>query len=236
MRPESVVTWLWPPKPGYRSQFDAAKVNVLFRMVRRNYAHPIRTICVTDIPNGLDSSVEVVPAWNDFADIPSPHGAHNPSCYRRLRAFHPEIGSVFGKRFVSIDLDTVIVGDVAPLWERPEDFIAWNETDPRSFYNGSMVMMTAGARPQVWQKFDPKTSPQATKAAGRFGSDQGFISFVLGRGEATWGANDGVYSFRLHVEKQGNVLPDNARIVMFHGGNPWSKHAQRVDWVRKHYQ
>lgn len=237
MRPDSVVTWLWQPRHGYRSAFNADKVNVLARMIWRHYAHPIRVICVTDIPRGLDAVIEVVPAWNDFADIHSPHGGQNPSCYRRLRAFHPEIGSVFGSRFAMLDIDTVIVNDVTPLWDRPEDFVAWGETDPRSFYNGSMMLMTAGVRAQVWTTFNPKTSPVAAKQAGRFGSDQGWISHCLGKGEAMWTQADGVYSYNVHLRPKKGELPANARIVMFHGGvDPWSNQAQALPWVRSSWR
>ncbi len=237
MMPESVVCWLWKPAPGYRSQFAAETVNVLRRMVQRHFHQPHRFLCVTDIPRGIDPVVEIVPAWNDFATVPSPHGAHQPSCYRRLRAFHPDIAQSFGSRFVSLDLDTVIVGDLDPLWDRPEDFIAYGETDKRSFYNGSMLEMTAGARPQVWQSFDPKRSPLATKTAGRFGSDQGHISHVLGKGEATWTTADGVYSYNVHLRNKTNTLPANARMVMWHGGrDPWGPDGQKLAWVREHWR
>lgn len=233
----TVACWKWEPAPGYRSKFDAESVNTLRAMVARHYRKPHRFVCVTDKPDGIDSSVEIVPLWNDYADVPSPHGGHNPSCYRRLKAFAPEIESVFGKRFVSLDLDTVIVGDLAPLFDRPEDFIIWGETNPKSFYNGSMWMMNAGARKQVWERFDPKTSPREAKAAGRFGSDQGWISHVLGKGEATWGRQDGVYSYRVHLAPFGAALPKNARVVMFHGKvDPWSYEAQHVPWIKEFYR
>lgn len=236
MMPLSVICWKWRPAPGYRSQFGPRAVNTLQRMVARHYDRPHRFVCVTDDPTGLDPAVEVVPLWNDFANVPSPHGGHNPSCYRRLKAFSPEIEAVFGRRFVSIDLDTVIVGDLSPLFDRPEDFIIWGETNPKSFYNGSMWMMTAGARPQVWERFDPKTSPREAKRAGRFGSDQGWISHVLGKGESTWGRRDGVYSYRVHLAPRGGRLPHDARIVMFHGAvDPWSLQAQQLSWVREHW-
>ncbi len=172
--------------------------------------------------------VEIVPAWNDFVGIPSPYGAHQPSCYRRLRAFHPDIAATLGDRFVSLDLDTVITGDVRPLWDRPEDFIAWGETNPKSYYNGSMFELRAGARPQVWTLFDPKRSPAAAKAAGNFGSDQGWLSHCLGKGEPTWTTQDGVYSYNVHLRNKTTTLPANARIVMFHGGTD--------PWVREHYR
>lgn len=237
MKPVSVVCWLWRPHRTYRSQFGALHVNVLRRMVARHYPHPHRFICVTDMPRGLEPGIEIVSGLNDFAEIPSPHGAHNPSCYRRLRAFHPAAVKWFGKRFVTLDLDTVIVDDVTPLWDRPEDFVIWGETDPRSFYNGSMQLHTAGARSQVWTDFNPYRSPMESKRAGRFGSDQGHISHVLGKGEATWTTADGVYSFRVHLKRRPDLLPPNARIVMFHGGtDPWMPRAQQLPWVREHWR
>lgn len=232
----SVVCWKWKPAPGYRSRFEAEHVNTLQRMVARHYQAPHRFLCVTDDAAGLSEAVEPIPLWNDFADLPSPHGGHNPSCYRRLRAFSVEIAGVFGPRFVSVDLDTVIVGDVRPLWDRREDFVIWGETDKRSWYNGSMWLMTAGARKQVWEQFDPKTSPQKAYRAGRFGSDQGWISHVLGPGEATWTRKDGVYSYRVHIAPKGGHLPPNAKMVMFHGKeDPWGYVAQQHSWVAKHY-
>jgi hypothetical protein len=234
--PLSVVAFKWKPLSGYRSIFRADAVNALRRMVAKHYPKPHRFICCTDDPSGIDKGIEIVPLWDEFANIPSPHGGRNPSCYRRLRAFRPDIAALFGERFVWIDLDTVIVGDLVPIFDRPEDFVIWGETDPRSFYNGSMVLMTAGSRRRVYDEFDPKTSPRRAKQAGKFGSDQGWVSYCLGKGEATWGRQDGVYSYRVHIAPQGDRLPEDARVVMFHGKHdPWSWYGQRIPWVREHW-
>lgn len=232
----SVVCWRWTPRTGYRSAFGPETVNALRRMVARHYPHPHRFICVTDSPAGIDRDVEVLPDFGDFAGLTSPHGAKNPSCYRRLRMFHPDAAQWFGERFVWLDLDTVITGDVTSLWQRPEAIVLWGDTNPTTFYNGSMGLMTAGARPQVWTDFDPVVSPMRAKAAGQFGSDQGWISHCLGRGEAMWTTADGVYSFRVHMKQRAATLPANARIVMFHGStDPWSPAAQTLAWVHDHY-
>jgi hypothetical protein len=239
MRPEAVVCWKWASAPGYRSTFGPETVNVLRRMVARHFPHPHRFVCVTDDPVGLDPGIETVPAWNDFADVPSPSGSpRNPSCYRRLRAFHPDIASVFGRRFVSLDLDLVITGPLDPLWNRPEEFVIWGDTNPRTFYNGSMFLLTAGARPRVWTQFDPSTSPAQAKAAGHFGSDQGWVSYCLGPGEARWSMADGVYSYRNDIAPTGHRLPTDARLVVFHGHHdPWSPYVQQhCGWVREYYQ
>lgn len=223
---------------GYRSVYAPDTVNVLQRMVRRHFPHPHRFVCVTDDPAGIDSDVEILAPWNDFADLPSPHGGNNPSCYRRLRLFHPDAAQWFGARFVSLDLDCVITGDLTPVWDRPEDFVMWGDTNRSTHYNGSMVLMSAGARPQVWTDFDPRTSPQRAKAAGCFGSDQGWISYRLGGGEARWNRLDGVYSFRVHIHPNLRVLPPGARLVFFHGQtDPWSPYVQaNCPWVKEHYR
>lgn len=208
-------------------------------MVARHYPHPHRFLCVTDKPNEIDSSVEVLPDFGDFADVPSPHGGKNPSCYRRLRLFHPDAARWFGQRYVSLDLDVVITADLAPLWNRDEPIVLWGDTNPQpgSHYNGSMMLMTAGARPQVWTDFDPIRSPQLSLKGRCWGSDQGWISYRLGGGEARWGVQDGVYSFRNHLKEGSRSLPVNARMVIFHGRlDPWSREAmQKCLWVREHY-
>lgn len=237
MEPLTIVCWRWTPPPGYRSSYPPATVNVLRRMVARCYPHPHRFLCVTDDPVGLDPEVGLVPAWNDFADVPSPAGGLHPSCYRRLRAFHPDIAEVFGPRFVSLDLDVVLTGDCTPLWQRDEDFVIWGDTNPTTFYNGSMFLLRAGARRQVWDDFHPARSPMQATRAGHHGSDQGWISQCLGPHEAKWSTADGVYSYRNHLAANGRRLPRDARVVVWHGRHdPWDARAQALDWVQEHYQ
>jgi len=237
--PTSVVVWKWKPHAGYRSVFGPETVNVMRRMVQRHYAGSPRFICVTDDPSGLDEGIETVALWNDYAHVENPHGhPRNPSCYRRLRAFHPDIGAVFGDRFVTLDLDAVVTGDLTPLFDRDEDFVIWGDTNKFTYYNSSLFVMTAGARPQIWTDFDPAESPQASKRAGQFGSDQGWISYRLGPGEARFTRADGVYSYRNEVANNGGSnLPPDARVVFFHGQvDPWEPSGQRLAWVREHWQ
>lgn len=236
----TVVTWRWKPADGYRSTFGPDTVNVLRRMVARHFPHPHRFVCVTDDAAGIDASVEILPAWNDFAGVPSPHGGRNPSCYRRLRLFHPDAAQWFGERFVSLDLDMVITGDLTPLWHRPEDIVLWGDTNPLpgSHYNGSMMLLRAGARPRVWTEFDPAVSPQLSLRAKCHGSDQGWISYCLGPGEAKWTRADGVYSYRNDLAPHGaSRLPSDAKLVVFHGHvDPWAPEGQRIEWIRTFYE
>lgn len=233
----SVICFKWRPTPGYRSTFGPGTVNTLRRMVLRHYEQPHRFLCVTDDARGIDPAVEIVPLWTDHALLRSPIGVRRPSCYRRLKLFDPEIADILGPRILSIDLDCVITADVTPLWDRPEDIVLWGGTHQRTPYNGSMLLLTAGTRPQVWTRFHPITSPRAARAAGYYGSDQAWLSYCLGPGEARWTQQDGVYSFRCDVAP-AKVLPADARIVFFHGNeDPWMAPVQQAHpWIAKHYR
>jgi len=235
----TVVTWKWN-KPGYRSKFLAQHVNVMKSMVDRHYPDPHRVICITDDPRGIDSSIETFPIGDVYKDLKNPTWPDvGPSCFRRLQMFHPEFGKIAGQRFVSIDLDVVITGDLRPLWNRPEDFVIYASDSSNYHYNGSMILMDAGARPQVWTDFDPETSPRLANEAGNFGSDQGWIQYCLGRDEAKFTIADGIFAYRRDcLRKLGGGLPKGARIVVFHGKpDPWEYAALcRSPWIRQFYR
>ena len=220
--PLTVVLWKW----GRR--YKAEHVNALARQIARHYARPHRVLCVTNDPIGIDPAVLCIQDDADFDWLPSPHGGANPSCYRRLRLFRRDAAKWFGERFVSIDLDVVAVADLVPLWDRPEDFVAYRDPLYTTQYNGSMLLMTAGARPAVWEDFDYRVSPALARAAKKRGSDQAWLSYKLPN-EATWGPEDGVYSYRKDIVARGWELPEDARLTVWHGQQkPW---ASSLTWV-----
>jgi hypothetical protein len=262
----SVITFKYL-KPGYRTVYTAPHVNTLRSMVARCYPHPHRFFCVTDDPRGIDPRVEIVPMWKDHFELVNPsHATSRPNCYPRLKLFAPEMERIFGKRFVSLDLDMVIVDDVSPLWDRPEPFVIYDARGD-DHYNGSMFLQTAGAHPQIWTDFDPIESPKVTTAAGMKGSDQAWIRYKLSPNAATWSYEEGVYAYlnlvpprarirRMgakpvwspHMKRNGGLspttenrdgtLPKNARLVVFAGEyKPWEPRTQAISpWIKKHYR
>lgn len=237
--PLRVVTWLWKPIPNYRSDFNAQRVNTFYDMVRRHLHMPWEPVCITNMPEGIDRRVRIVPLWNDLASVASPHGGKTPSCYRRLKAFAPEMENIIGSRFISMDLDVVIVDDITPLLSRTEDFIIWGSVLRTTQYNGSMWMMDAGARRCIWDDFDPITSPIKTHNLGLYGSDQAWFCYRLGLLEKQWTPeDDGVYAWRSDIKKNKYELPKNARIVFFQGNfDPWEPYAQlHSPWIKDHYK
>jgi hypothetical protein len=225
----TVLLWKWKQK-NYRSKFTAENVNIMTRMIGRNLDLPHRFLCITDDPEGIEC--ETHPLW-DEPNIPLREG--RPNCYRRLKVFG-EFGKELGDRLLSIDLDTVITGNITPLIDRPEDFVIWGDTAKNTLYNGGFWLMKPGTRTQVWDTFTPM-APRITQKLGIVGSDQAWISHVLGPGEAMWGTKDGVYSYRNHLKHGLLPKPADARIVFFHGAfDPDGDHAQQHRWVRENYR
>lgn len=231
----TVVTWLWKNEV-YRSQYSPVHVNALYHQFKLHLNMPHRFVCVTDNPNHI--ACETIPIW----DGPLSDFKHRnrPNCYRRLLAFRPEIEELFGERFVSVDIDAVVIKNLDPLFEDLAngvvDFKIWGDkTHPSTPYNGSMWGMRAGARRKVWDEFDPETSPGEALRKNFFGSDQAVMSLILGPGEASWTRADGVYSYRVHLRQTPHILPANARIVFFQGRlKPWMPEIQSVcPWIGK---
>ncbi len=231
-----IVCFKWRPLHFYRSYFAAERVNTLRKMVARHLHIPHEFVCVTDDPTGIDEGIRIVPLWEN--KVKEFGGVLKPNCYARIKAFSWEMKELIGDRFCWLDLDCVILNDITPLFMDNEPFRMWNSTNPQNFYNGSMVLMNAGARAQVWEKFDPETSPDIANAAGFVGSDQAWISHVLGYGEKLFTAGDGVYPYRwIRNNFPNDLYPQNARIVFFPGKfNPWDDAIkERHKWVAEHY-
>lgn len=207
--------------------YTARHVNTLQRMLARHVRIPHRLVCLTDDPAGVECETWPVP--ETYAEL--------GGCYRRLWMFSPEAGDVLGERFVSIDLDVVLMGDCSHLADRSEPLVMnqyhRRERDPDQYYNGGLMLIEAGARSQVWEEFDPVRSPamvaQGRRAGICIGTDQAWIRIVLGKGEARYTEADGVY--------EGRTIPiappPDARLVLFAGRRDPSCDVR--PWVRENW-
>jgi len=222
-----VVCWKWK-QPGYRSQFTSKHVNVLYRMIKRHYHQPFEMVCITDDGEGLHSGIRVIPLWDDWREC--------GRCTVRLKLFSEEMRRIIGPRFVSIDLDVVITGDITPIWDIEEDFKINAIAVKGQPYNGGMFIMNAGARKQAWEKFEGMTSMDKAHQMGYKGSDQAWLPLILGANEPTWGPDDGVYSYRGSIKRTS--LPENARMVFFQGiQDPWDRKTQQESpWIKSHWK
>jgi hypothetical protein len=228
----TVVCFKWRNPGGFQlpsqevTTYSEQYVIKLRNSVARHYRRPHRFVCVTDEP--IDD-IECRPLWTDYL--------HMGGCYNRLKIFSPEMRAVLGERFVCVDLDCVITGDLRPVFDRPEDFVMNRYSRPQDrdqHYNGSLILMTAGCRAHVWDQFDPIKSPAAiAEAQARndvIGTDQAWIRLVLGKSEARF--EDRVYDYRHDAFRR---LPDDASMVFFSGRRSPETEIKRHRWIASHW-
>lgn len=223
--PFTVVCMLWDGEPAdRRTTYTARHVNALRGMVAERLPTPHRFVCLTDRATGpgrgFAPDVEVVECLSAY---------DWPKRYRKLVLFSPMARRLVGERFLFLDLDVLLVDDLAPLVDRPEDFVIWRDPGRNATYNTSVMLMSAGARPAVWGSFDVRMADRATRRLT--GSDQAWVTLVLGE-EATWGPENGVLSCKWECPEGP---PDHARILVFHGKpKPWGRDAPA--WARELWQ
>jgi hypothetical protein len=213
----TVTTFLWSDAHRQRSYtFDERHVITLRNMVARHLTLPHEFVCVTD-REFIADGIRCVPL-DDRTHVPG-------TCGRKLTIWAPDAAKRIGKRILALDLDMVIVDDITPLIDRPEDVVMfrnpnWTPSGRRAFYQGSIQLMTAGSRPQVWDEFLKPSMPRRINS--RFGGfEQAWLSETLPWTEASWSDADGIYGAgRVGDWTTTNVideLPAGARIVVFPG-------------------
>lgn len=222
----TVLTWLWN-QPHGKTKYAAEHVNAWATMVSRHLTLEHEVACVTDMPQGIDPGIRIIPPLGDFIDVKLPTwGPTKPQCLRRLSMFRRDaVDWIKADRIVSTDLDAVICDSLDPLFDIDDDFKIAHGTSSGRKYNGSLMLLRLGARPQVFETFTPERAVRA--GLKHLGSDQAWIAAAI-PGEKTWKPEDGVCFW----------LPQRpvevARIVFFAGANgkPWT-----VDdpLVAKHY-
>lgn len=257
MKPLTIVTWLWSGNTMGRDRVEyvADHVNRMASMLARHLTIPHEVVCVTDMPEGIDSRVRIVPMWDDLAGY--------GRCYRRLKVFDPAMREVLGPRIVSIDLDTVITGNIDHLFGRPEPFVIWGDRTQVDAaqgtpYCGSLFMLEIGYRPDVFTGFDSELALNMRRDRGWVGSDQAWIGHCI-QGAPVWTKRDGVFSFRLDIQlrfrmpgfgviaarnrpprlpSRDGSLPEKARIVFFHGAEDPSQTHLHVHhkWIPEHWR
>lgn len=232
----SIVVWLWNGPRHFLPQH----VTTLAKSIKRTLSVPHRFICVTDFTQGFGPEVEVVPmppAAEALGRLRTPEAKHFPSCYARLWTFSEE-AKVLGERLFLTDIDLVVIKDLAPLFNRTEDFVGWR---PKATWGksdrigGGMYLLTAGAHRAVYDDFRGAPSIAVAKRAGYRGSDQAWISYCLGRSAAVWPKSAGLYSIR-DLRNGLDPLPVDAVAVQFNGPSSSKPHNSPLKWVREHWR
>lgn len=220
-----ITTYLWGAKYGPQ---DVQKLrNGLVRHVEEQF----RFVVVTDhVERFADTSIEAWPIPVD--DMPLTAG-----CLARMRLFDLDWLSQFGvyesDRVVSMDLDNVITGKLYPLFYRPEPFMILtgaNAANPCP-YNGSVWMLRAGYRPDVWTDLTIEAAAQVPHYT--VPDDQAWLAHKIPN-VTGWkvGSPSGIYGFQKPGWPKGDYLPKDARIVAFFGWRSPEK-SQHLDWVKE---
>lgn len=239
MSQKTVVFWLWGDENSTRS-FEPEHVNVVARSISRTASEPLRIVCVAERNVGFDSGVEVFPMpleASRLGAIRSPEGQRFPSCYRRLWMFS-EAAKALGDYVLLLDIDLVVLGDLAPLFDTSKEFIGWRpyrDWGRQKRVGGGIYMLKTGSRTEVWTSFTGYRSIQEARAAGFRGSDQAWMSYRLAETAHLYGRGAGIYSVR-DLDPPLTKVPADARIVQFNGNRkPWH-YVNSLGWVADHWR
>lgn len=210
--PLNIITWHWGRK------YDGAYVQRLRAGLDRHVQQPYKFGLFS--PEAEDEYLTKV-----------------PGCFCRLRIFDPEWQDKhhLEGRIAQIDLDTVITGPLDALFDRPEPFVILqgaNAANPCP-YNGSLQMLRAGYRPDVWSDFSLKRAGEVPFY--EFPDDQGWLAHKL-PDAAGWkaGSESGVYAFKKPGWPEGDALPKDARLVVFPGSRDPIRFTH-LDWVKRNW-
>lgn len=223
----TVASYFWLDPARARSyRITPGDIRAWNKAVEKNLTVPHRRVCITHRPDLIDF-METVPIDTE---------KHVPgTCAVKLMTYHPNIAEYLGERILVMDVDCVVTGNMDELVNRTEDLVLWKnpnyeEGGRRGFFQGSMQLLIAGCRQQLWEDFDPKSTPRMVNR--RFGGmEQAWISERLNTSypepgwewkEAHWTEADGVYGagrlFNGQMDEGIQTeLPENARVVFFPG-------------------
>ncbi len=228
----SIVYWLYKDEFCARS-YRAEHVNAQLPMLRRHCHIPYRVVCVTDMPEGLDPSITVIPAPVHGDGPVHSTDKRYPRCYRRLWNFSAE-AKVLGDRILSLDIDSLVCDSIGPMLDRKEDLVIWKNTNGVTL--GAAYLLRTGTYKFVWDSFRATMSPYELAAKGLQQSDQGWLNYILPRNTPAWTELDGLHCPRANLAGE-YPLPVTARLVSFGGPEkPWMDAAKaRFPWIKNHY-
>jgi hypothetical protein len=153
----TIASWLWVQPEG-RTRYTAEHVWIWADMVSRNLAMPHRLICVTT-ETDLPPNVERIDPPGEFEDVHADDGARVEAELLTVgwSCSSADAAKTFGKRFVSIDLDCIVGGPLDPLFDATRRLrdLQGHGFKSRPYNEASMMLLTAGARTQVYEQIRP---------------------------------------------------------------------------------
>lgn len=212
--------------------YGAADVNRLAAQVARHLNRPHRFVCFTDDAAGLDVCIEAMP----LPELGLAPG-HGDTRWRKLALFRRDLAGLSGTALF-LDLDLVVVDDLAPFFDLPGDFLIIRDDDLfrakplrrinpgrdrflHSVGNSSVFRFRVGAHGYVLDAFaaDPAAAVAGFEISQQFQSAQlaacGHLHYWP-KGWCVSFKNDCVPRHLMSYLRDP-ILPQGARIVLFAG-------------------
>src|SRR5688572_21530353 len=113
------ICWLWRGRGFWKrvATYGTQHVEVLAAMLDRHGGH--RLTCVHDGSFDLPADVDNI--------VMPPEVAALADYQPKLWAWSPELHELIGERFASIDLDVVVLGDLAPVLQKQAPIELWHD-------------------------------------------------------------------------------------------------------------
>jgi len=222
-------------------KYGSEYVNRLCNGIKRNCTLPFELHCFTDNKAGISEAI----ITHDL-----PYSATVASWWNKIWLFSNEVPFAKDERIFYLDVDTLITGNI--------DYLLMDNTDGlvmlQDFYWGlartatqsasGVMSWNVGRFNHVWNSFiqNPEKAMQSVHPHG----DQVFIGNTLRNSVKYWQDlyPEQIVSFKVHC---ANGLPDNAKIVCFHGEpsipdaatkswKSWKFKAEPQPWVLDYWQ
>jgi hypothetical protein len=224
----TVCTWFWGTK------YTTIYVERLYSALQRNLQQSFRFMVFTEgwrkvnFSNGIER--------HSIVDLEL---TQIKGCFARLRMFDPHWQRAFEltERIVCLDLDTVITGNLDPLFDRDESFVILqgaNAANPCP-YTACVFMLRAGTHPELWTEFSLHHAESIARY--EFPDDQGWMHHKV-RAAAAWhvGHRSGIYAFHKPGWPRGtDNLPRDARMVAFVGFRDPAQFTH-LPWIKKFWR
>lgn len=240
----NIVTFVWNGERDYTLEHAA----LLKKGLDKYMSEPFTLTVICDDYEAMETNGFIVMPLPEsakrLANVRTPENPRFPSSYRRLWLFSEE-AKILGPRVMLVDVDVLVTGDWAPLFEEDCDFIGWQPFMlwgvEKRLAGGQWILKT-GTHTEVWDDFiaNPDKQKKEANARGFRGSDQAWISYKIRDKASIWPDSMGVYSVRDFTRdrpsEKVHSIPADACVVHFNGKNkPWHEVTlNQHPWIRNY--
>ena len=182
------------------TKYGPEYVNRLAAMVSHYTTIPLRFLCLTDNPQGIDQC-DTISIETDL-----------PGWWAKLVLFKPHPALV-GERVVFLDLDTIIVDNADFLLEYTGSFAILRDFYVKVGYGSAVMSIAPGFGSMVWSCFQD----DASRIMASYAGDQDWIRHMVWPQQVDLWQDivpGKIVSYKVHCQ-QG--VPIDARVVCFHG-------------------